>query len=87
MGPPASGKTTQCEEIALKFGLVKVSVRDLLRKEMLETPENGQIIERCWSAGQPVPDHIVNPLVEARLKRSDCVLNGWVMEGFPENEA
>ena len=29
-----------------------------------------------------VPDHILNPLVERRIKQSDCKVNGWIMEGF-----
>lgn len=87
LGPPASGKTTQCNELATKFGLVKISVHDLLKQEMKDNPANGQVIERCLSAGAAVPDYIINPLVEARLKSSESQFNGWVMEGFPENEA
>jgi len=34
LGPPGSGRTTQCEALAQTFGLVKVSVRDLLKKEL-----------------------------------------------------
>ena len=34
-----------------------------------------------------VPDEIVIPLIEQRLKQSDCKVNGWVMDGFPQNEA
>ena len=30
-----------------------------------------------------VPDELIIPLIEARLKQSDCKVNGWVMEGFP----
>jgi len=44
MGPPGSGRTTQCEALAQTFGIVKVSVRDLLKKELSENPENGAVI-------------------------------------------
>ena len=30
---------------------------------------------------------MINSLVEQRLKQSDCRVNGWVLEGFPETEA
>lgn len=30
-----------------------------------------------------VSDNILNPLIEARIKQSDCKVNGWIMEGFP----
>lgn len=34
-----------------------------------------------------VPDEIVLTLVEQRLRQSDCRVNGWVMDGFPQTEA
>jgi adenylate kinase len=34
------------------------------------------------NAGEPVPDNILNPLVEKRIKQSDCKVNGWILEGF-----
>lgn len=87
IGPPGSGRTTQCEALASTFGLVKVSMRDLLKKELHENAENAAIIAKCIDSGEPIPDRIMNNLVENRLKQSDCRVNGWVMEGFPENEA
>jgi adenylate kinase len=62
-------------------------MRDLLKKELSENPENAATIARCIDSGEPIPDRIANTLVENRLKQSDCRVNGWVMEGFPENEA
>lgn len=46
-------------------------------------PENGIIIVYLLLAPLPL-------LVEAialRLKKNDCVNNGWVLEGFPTNKA
>lgn len=34
-----------------------------------------------------VPDDIIIPLIEARIKQSDCKVNGWIMEGFPQTTA
>lgn len=33
--------------------------------------------------GDEIPDDIINPLIEKRLKQSDCKVNGWILEGFP----
>jgi adenylate kinase len=33
-----------------------------------------------------VPDSVVIPLVEQRLKQSDCRVNGWIMDGFPQSD-
>lgn len=51
LGPPASGKTTQCEILSQQFGLVNVSVRALLKNEIQQNPENGQIISQCIDNG------------------------------------
>ena len=34
-----------------------------------------------------MPDYIINPLVEARLKQSDCRVNGYILDGFPETDS
>jgi adenylate kinase len=34
-----------------------------------------------------VPDQIVITLVEQRIKQSDCRVNGWILDGFPQTEA
>lgn len=34
-----------------------------------------------------MPDQIVLPLVEQRLKQSDCRVNGWILDGFPQTDA
>ena len=63
--------------------MVHVSTRELLKKEIQNNPETGKVIANCIDTGNEVPDHIVNALIEKRLKQSDCKVNGWVMEGFP----
>ena len=87
LGPPGSGRQTQCTAIAQFFGLVEISMRQLLKQEIQNNPENGKIIADCTAKGEPVPDDIVNYLLEQRLRQSDCRINGWVLEGFPETNA
>lgn len=66
--------------------MVNICVKDLLKHEIHNNPENGKIISHCFDTGEAVPDHIVNPLVEHRLKQSDCRVNGWILDGFPETD-
>ena len=35
----------------------------------------------------PVPDEIAIQIIEQRLKQSDCRVNGWILDGFPQTEA
>lgn len=83
VGPPGSGRSTQAKILADTFGLVHISTKALLKNEIKNNPEIGKIISQCIDTGEIVPDNIVNPLIEKRLKQSDCKVNGWVMEGFP----
>ena len=66
---------------------MRVCTGELLDKVVADNPDVGRVIRQHQLAGKPVPDGIINSLVEQRLKESDCRVNGWVMEGFPETEA
>jgi len=68
LGPPGSGRDTQAAIIAKQFGLVHVSTRQLLQKELVENPRVGKIISACNDNGEMIPDAIVNRLIEKRLK-------------------
>jgi len=41
LGPPGSGRTTQARLVADQFGLICVSVRDLIAEQSKKTPELG----------------------------------------------
>ena len=61
--------------------------RSLLKNEISRNPEVGQTISKCIDTGMLVPDSIVISLVEQRLKQSDCRVNGWIMDGFPQSDS
>ena len=86
-GPPGSGKYTQAKKLSEIFGMVHVSMNDLLKKEIATNREFGKHISECIDNGDPVPDHIINGLIEKRLNQTDCRVNGWVMDGFPKTKA
>ena len=31
-----------------------------------------------------VPNNIITPLIENRLKQTDCRVNGWILDGYPQ---
>lgn len=68
LGPPGSGRSTQASIIAKRYGLVHVSTRELLKNEINKNPDIGITISRCIDNGALVPDSILLPLVEQRLK-------------------
>ena len=68
LGPPGSGRSTQSLIIAKRYGLVHICTRTLLKDEISRNPTIGQVIASCLDNGTLVPDSIVLPLVEQRLK-------------------
>jgi adenylate kinase len=85
-GPPGSGKYTQSKILSEAYGIVHVSVNELLKKEISTNRELGKSISAALDAGEPVPDHIVNRIIENRLNETDCRVNGWILEGFPKSK-
>eukprot|EP00455_Lapot_gusevi_P027326 TRINITY_DN2889_c0_g9_i1.p1 TRINITY_DN2889_c0_g9~~TRINITY_DN2889_c0_g9_i1.p1 ORF type:complete len:494 (-),score=120.16 TRINITY_DN2889_c0_g9_i1:123-1604(-) len=78
-GPPASGKGTQCAMLREKFGMIHISVGDLLRQNQKNIPE----LKRYMDRGELVPDSVVVPILKNRLSRKDCQLHGALLDGFP----
>jgi adenylate kinase len=59
---------------------------DLLKAETQRNPGIAIKVKESLEKGEPIPDEIVLRLVDARLRQSDCRVNGWVLDGFPEND-
>ncbi|KAL9250673.1 Adenylate kinase 5, chloroplastic-like protein [Drosera capensis] len=82
-GAPASGKGTQCQMIAQKFGLVHISTGDLLRAEVAAGTEIGNKAKEYMNTGRLVPDEIVTAMVTTRLSLNDVKERGWLLDGYP----
>lgn len=82
-GAPGSGKGTQSDLIVKKYNLKHLSTGDLLRKEIADKTELGQIAESYISKGSLVPDKmIIDILMQAALSSSNEA-NGIILDGFP----
>ncbi|KAL1563470.1 adenylate kinase [Salvia divinorum] len=86
-GAPASGKGTQCEMIAQKFGVVHISTGDILRAEVSAGTEIGNKAKEYMNSGRLVPDEIVTAMVTTRLSLKDVKEKGWLLDGFPRSSA
>ena len=87
LGCPGCGKTTQAIELSRRFGLTNINIEKLLKDEATRNPAIRLRLEISKNSGEPLPDEIVLRVLEERLRQSDCRLNGWILDGFPENEA
>ncbi|ETW09082.1 hypothetical protein H310_01541 [Aphanomyces invadans] len=84
-GPPAGGKMTQCELLVQVHGLVHLSTGDMLRAAVQTNSPLGLQAKEFMDTGKLVPDDIILKIMLDRLKQSDCVEKGWLLDGFPRN--
>jgi adenylate kinase len=82
LGPPASGKGTQGDILAERFGVPKISTGDMLRAAKAAGTPLGREADSFMSAGKLVPDAVVIGLVDERLTDADAQ-PGFILDGFP----
>ncbi|KAL9827037.1 adenylate kinase 8 isoform 4-T4 [Geothlypis trichas] len=83
LGPPASGKTTVAMWLCKHFNAIRVSQETLLFKETLRQTEEAKAYKE---RNQKIPNALWANLIQERLSNVDCIKQGWILEGFPENQ-
>lgn len=86
-GAPASGKGTQCQMLQERYGMVHLSTGDMLREAVAAGTDVGVKAKAFMESGQLVPDGVIIGIVQDRLTESDCVEQGWILDGFPRTVA
>ncbi|KDO21306.1 hypothetical protein SPRG_13198 [Saprolegnia parasitica CBS 223.65] len=86
-GPPAGGKGTQCEKLVAQYGVVHISTGDMLRSAIAAGTDLGRKAKGFMDRGELVPDDLIMDTLLDRLTQQDCVSRGWLLDGFPRNEA
>jgi adenylate kinase len=82
VGPPGSGKGTQCERLAEYFEVPHLSTGEMLRATRHQkTPLARRIVERI-DRGELIEDEMMSKLLEERLGQPDC-RTGCLLDGFP----
>lgn len=84
-GPPGSGKGTQTDLLAEKFGIPVVSPGELLRHEEDHGTALGKRVARLIDSGRLVPDSVVEKLIDNRLRKRDAK-KGFILDGYPRDE-
>ena len=81
-GPPGSGKGTQAELLTGVLGVPHVSTGDLLRAEAAAGTALGSRVGPLLTAGELVPDELMEQLVAKRLQAPDAG-RGAILDGYP----
>jgi adenylate kinase len=84
VGPPGSGKGTQGELLAARFGLSHIAAGDLLRAEVEAGTPLGKEAADHLDRGELVPDELVIDLIMPLVVEA-ADGNGYVLDGFPRS--
>lgn len=89
LGPPASGKGTQAELLAVALGIAKISTGDVLRAAVREGTPQGREAQSYMDRGALVPDSVILGIMRESLERpasaSGAILDG-VVRTVPQAE-
>lgn len=86
-GPPGSGKGTQAEKLAVRYGLIHLSTGELLRKERRLNTPLGIEAQTYTDKGQLVPDSVVIGMITHELDNHIGGIQGFLFDGFPRTTA
>lgn len=86
LGPQGCGKGTQSRILSNKLGIPELSMGALLRDAAAEGGEFGDSIAAIQQSGQLVSDEVAATVLQRRLAQPD-VANGYILDGYPRNEA
>lgn len=82
MGPAGAGKGTMSDLILKEYDIPHISTGDMLRDNVSNNTELGNLAKSYMDAGNLVPDDVIIAMVEKRLQEDDCQ-KGYLLDGFP----
>lgn len=83
MGAPGAGKGTQCVELSKSLNLPHISTGDLLRENIRNKTELGNIAKESIDKGLLVPDKIVIDMLFNHINSKAYDKIGYILDGFP----
>jgi len=86
-GAPGCGKGTQSALIVEKYRLKHLSTGELLRNEIYQKSELGQLADTYISKGNLVPDNIMIDVLVKAIDQPGENINGIILDGFPRTLA
>ncbi|XP_066293891.1 uncharacterized protein [Branchiostoma lanceolatum] len=83
-GGPGSGKGTQCQRVAVKYGLTHLAMHDLIQAEVQSGSERGNLLAEAIKKGelQAVYATTVHELLSEAMAKFDGKTQGFVIDGY-----
>lgn len=85
IGPPGTKRSEISRMLARKYGFVHVCTRELVASQIARKTEVGRACLDMLNQGKLANDEIILGLVHNRVNKTDCLVQGFVMDGFPKN--
>ena len=86
IAPPCLNKYKIGNLVSNQLKITHVDIMDLLKKEISSKNENSMNILDSLEQNDLVHNKHILKLLEDRLYSSDCMINGWIITGFPKSE-
>jgi len=83
LGAPGAGKGTQSKILARQYGIPQISTGDLLRDNVARGTELGAVAKSVLEHGGLVSDHLVEEMLEQRIRTGGDTSRGFILDGFP----
>jgi adenylate kinase len=84
LGPQGSGKGTQAELLAHKFGLNQIEMGEILRSIASSDNKYAKPVRDAMTKGQLVPDEFFRLVLWDHINKCDHS-RGFIFDGFPRN--
>ncbi len=84
LGLPGSGKGSQSKQLADDFGLIYISTGKLMRAEIAQKTELGNMAKGYMKKGDIVPDEVAIKLIEREINNHPDA-KGFIFKGFPRS--
>uniref|UniRef100_A0A670XRJ9 Adenylate kinase 5 n=1 Tax=Pseudonaja textilis TaxID=8673 RepID=A0A670XRJ9_PSETE len=81
-GGPGSGKGTQCEKLAQKYGFMHLSVEDLIQNETASGRSKN--VRDITESGEFIPGDIVTELLKEAILANMESAKGFLIDGYPQ---
>lgn len=83
-GGPGSGKGTQSEKIADRYGLLHISTGEVLRDHIERRTDLGKVADSYISQGMLIPDQLMLKVLQHVLDtHAEAASAGVIFDGFP----
>ncbi len=83
-GGPGSGKGTQSEKIAKKYGILHISTGEVLRDHIERKTDLGKVADSYISQGMLIPDQLMLKVLSHVLDtNAEAAAAGVIFDGFP----